>query len=126
MAEAATSATNIFFATEVLSRQAFVATNMSVATKHVFYRDKSMLVASNTCEHNIFVATSNVLCRDKMILVAAPANDTHRDRCQTRTHVLPASFLFYSPTSLQHVSSRENVSANTHRRDQFTQAVKVG
>ena len=61
------------------------------ATKHVFHRDKSMLVVTRNCREKImFVATKDVFCRDKrmfdtqsktflatkMILVAAPANDS--------------------------------------------------
>ena len=62
-----------------------------VATKHVFCRDKSILVATNTClsSQNIltrhdksFVAASILLSRQqtcfvatKIILVASPAND---------------------------------------------------
>ena len=72
---------------------------MFVATKHVFYHDKSMLVAANVlsrqtrvcCEKSFvgtkifsrdkhkhtFVATNTILKNTtKMMLVAAPANDT--------------------------------------------------
>ena len=60
-----------------------------VATKHVFCRDKSMLLVTKllsrqtqqayillaTKDVYVFVTTKNIL-RQKMILVAAPANDT--------------------------------------------------
>ena len=50
-----------------LSRKVFVF----VATKHVFCRDKSLLVETNLC-----CGKHTCLSRQKMILVAAPANDS--------------------------------------------------
>ena len=123
---------SMLVATKLLSRQTyscckktFVATNICrdkhifvvticccdkltfVTTKHVFCRDKSMLVrttklsqqknivATNVlfvqqkfcCSKHTFVMTKDVFCYDKhmfvmtkMILVAAPANDTFEDK----------------------------------------------
>ena len=84
LAETATSI--IFVATKVLSRQIFVATNITlsrqkfcrdkhtfVATKHVFCRNKSMLVnlfTKRLSRQAYFVATKDVFFRDKHVFGA--------------------------------------------------------
>ena len=51
-----------------------------VTTKHVFCRDKNMLVATNLC-HSIFLSWKNVFCHDKHVFVTTKVCLSRQNFC---------------------------------------------